>query len=125
MELRFFRRLSTGSPDRCTRDEARGIFFQQGILNASPEVIARLRTLSDEDLIALAQTSDWFALVESNRRLAAVLHREAVRTMWLTGGVFVLTIALVYLTVTLVRSDSHRAASGPAAPVMHSGDGPG
>jgi hypothetical protein len=88
--------------DRCTIEEARG-FIGNGLTNLTPQQVARLRTVSDDDVPRLSNSADFFSISETNRRLTLALHREARRTTWLTFGVFVLTAALVVLTVVLVR----------------------
>jgi hypothetical protein len=64
--------------------------------------VARLQTLSDTDLTALAVSDDAFAMMESNRRLSAALLQEAARTTRLTRWVVGLTAAVLALTAVLL-----------------------
>jgi hypothetical protein len=65
--------------DRCTRAEALRILRVIVAPIGDPAVppadiaknVARLQTLSDDDLTVLSQSEQTFALIESNRRLSA------------------------------------------------------
>jgi hypothetical protein len=85
--------------NRCTREEARKLIDSKGLGNLTPEEFARLRTFSDDDLARVSDSRDFFSISESNRRLSLALQREARRTMWLTVGVFILTVVLVWFTL--------------------------
>jgi hypothetical protein len=102
--------------DPCTRAEAMRILrvivarYQDP---AAPPAdiaanVARLQTLSDDDLTVLSQSPDTFAINESNRRLSVALRAEAARTTrltrWVVGltwGVFALTAVLVWVALSI------------------------
>ena len=83
----------------------------RGLRNATNEELARLKGLSDNDMLRAAGSMDAFAIVESSRRLKNALQElknavqeeeRAIRrlTRWLlpfTVAIFALTAVLVWL----------------------------
>jgi hypothetical protein len=65
------------------------------LATATDEELARLKTMTDDELLRCAQTLDLFSVVESSRRLREALHKEERAIKWLTG-------VLVFLTVILI-----------------------
>ena len=60
---------------------------QRNLMKVSDEELAQLRTLSDNDLTRIAQTADWFALLESNRRLSVALPGSGAHDVAHCGGI--------------------------------------
>jgi hypothetical protein len=110
----------------CTLEEGRGL-IGKGLASLTAAEFARLRTMSDEDLVRLSNSADFFTVSETYRRLTLALQREARRTTLLTLGVFVLTAALVLLTAVLTPWPVARAVNTGATmfdianPVVHWG----
>jgi hypothetical protein len=91
----------TDTDKPCTREEALGI-LRRGVATAgdtakpAPDIakdLARLQTLPDADLATLTQSPDTFAIVESNRRFLAALHKESRRTTYLTILIAIVAVA--------------------------------
>ncbi len=69
----------------------------------APEILARLKGMSDDELLRSSTSLDLFAVVESNRRLKVALHKEERAIKWLTGVPVILTVILVLLGVEALR----------------------
>ena len=67
------------------------------LVEATPEVLARIKRMTDDDLLRSSQSLDMIAPVESMRRLREALHKEERAIKWLTGVLVVLTFILVWL----------------------------
>ena len=63
--------------------------------DASDEQLARLKNMSDDDLLRSSSSIDLFAIAESMRRLKGALHKEEVAIKRLTVVLVVLTVILV------------------------------
>jgi hypothetical protein len=70
--------------------------------DASQDLIERLKSMSDDDLLRASGTLDLFAGVEANRRLRVALQREERVIVRLTWWLVALTGTLVVLTIVLV-----------------------
>jgi hypothetical protein len=88
----------------CTRDEAIAMFKSPGVRPLlTREMVARLRTLSTDELMSLCETADVYCIIESGRRVSQALHDEVRRTRRLTWGlVLVLTLAVVVAVTVFV-----------------------
>lgn len=72
------------------------------LLHISPEQLAELKNLSDDELLRCARTLDIFAAVESTRRLRIALHKEETAIKRLTVWLVVFTFVLIVLTGILI-----------------------
>jgi len=86
----------------------------QFLHSGSDEDLARLKGITDNELLRCAQTLDMFSGVESTRRLREVMHKEEVAIKGLTQSLvkftkwlFGFTIVLVGLTIVLVYQGYH------------------
>jgi len=70
---------------------------------ATDEELARLKAMTDDQLLRSAQTMDLFSVVESSRRLREALHKEERAIKWLTAVLVVLTVILIALGVAALR----------------------
>lgn len=72
------------------------------LLHISPEQLAELKNISDDELLRCARTLDIFAAVESTRRLRIALHKEETAIKRLTGWLVGFTVVLILLTGVLI-----------------------
>lgn len=72
------------------------------LIEATDEELARLKGMTDDQLLRAASSLDLFSIAESNRRLKQALHSEERAIKWLTGVLVFLTVVLVVLTGILV-----------------------
>jgi hypothetical protein len=71
-------------------------------IDATDEELARLKGMTDDELLRAATSLDLFSIAESNRRLKQTLHKEEQAIKRLTGVLVFLTLVLVVLTLILV-----------------------
>ncbi|SED77600.1 hypothetical protein SAMN05519104_4335 [Rhizobiales bacterium GAS188] len=72
------------------------------LINLSNDDLAKLKELSDDDLLRTSGSLDGFSIVEASRRLRVALHKEERAIKWLTWWLVVMTVVLVGLTAALV-----------------------
>ena len=70
---------------------------------ATKDQLARLKGMTDDELLRSSTSLDLFAVVESNGRLKVALHKEERAIKWLTGVLIILTVILVFLGVEALR----------------------
>ena len=69
---------------------------------ATDEELARIKAMTDDELLRSAQTLDLGSIVEATRRLRVALHNEERAIKRLTGVSVALAVILVVLTLVLI-----------------------
>jgi hypothetical protein len=76
---------------------------ENNLATVSPETLARLKAMTDDELLRKAGTLDQFSVVESSRRLRRATERLTYVLIGLNVLLVVLTVILVILTIILVN----------------------
>jgi hypothetical protein len=96
------RKAEDSRPNMGINFMAPGPFENINLATASEEDLARLKAMSDDDLLRSALSPDLFAVVESSRRLREALHKEERAIKRLTAALLFFIVVLAVMTAVLV-----------------------